>query len=65
MTEMQGVLKVSDSIEVKRQKEKNIEAVYAHGSMMLSLGQAQIPGLRNISHIHLLRQVDKMGRENS
>ena len=30
--------------------------------MMLSLGQAQIPGLRNTSQIHLLRQVDKVAR---
>lgn len=27
--------------------------------MMLSLGQAQVPGLRNINHVHYLRQVDK------
>ena len=34
----------------------------AHGSMMLSLGQAQAQGLRNIHHVHRLKQVDKQGK---
>ena len=61
MMEMQSSIKVSDSREVKRQKERTIEAVFTHGSMMLSLGQAQVPGLRNINYVHHLRQVDKQG----
>ena len=48
-----------------KDKRKNIEAVHVHGSMMLILGQAQILGLRNISQIHLLRQVDKKGRRKN
>ena len=59
MMEMQSSVKASDSMEVRRQKERTIEAVFIHGSMMLSLGQAQVPGLRNINHVHHLRQVDK------
>ena len=57
MIEMQGDQKASDSMEVKRQKGKTIDAVHNHGSIMLSLGQAQIPGPTNINHIHRLRQV--------
>ena len=49
-------------MEVRRQKEATIEAVFTHGSMMLSLGQAQVPGLRNIHHVHRLKQVDKLGK---
>ena len=30
--------------------------------MMLSLGQAQIPGLRNVNQVHHLKQVDKKGK---
>ena len=29
---------------------------------MLSLGHAQVQGLRNIHHVHCLKQVDKMGK---
>ena len=61
MVEMQGAQKASDSMEVKRQKGKNIDAVHGHGSIMLILGQAQIPGLTNINHIYRLRQVDRKG----
>ena len=49
-------------MEVKRIKEKTIDLVKAHGSMMLSLGQAQIPGLHNINEVHRLRKTDKNGR---
>ena len=62
MMEMQSSHKASDSMEVKRTKDKTIDAVKAHGSMMLSLGQAQIPGLHNINKVHCLRKVDKNGR---
>ena len=62
MTEMQSSIKASDSMEVRRQKEKNIGALFTHGSMMLSLGQAQVPGLRNINHVHQLGQVDNQGK---
>ena len=62
MTEMQSSIKASDSMEVRRQKDNITEAVFTHGSMMLSLGEAQVPGLRNINHIHHLRQVDKQAR---
>ena len=30
--------------------------------MILSLGHAQVPGLRNIHHAHHLKQVDKRGK---
>ena len=62
MMEMQSPIKASDSMEVRRQKEKNIGALFTHGSMMLSLGQAQVPGLRNINHVHQLGQVDNQGK---
>ena len=62
MMEMQNTVKASDSMEVSRQKEATIDAVMAHGSMMLSLGHAQVPMLRNIHHVHRLKQVDKMGK---
>ena len=62
MMEMQSNHKASDSMEIKRIKDKTIEAVYAHGSMMLSLGQAQIPGLYNINKVYHLRQVDRNGK---
>ena len=62
MMEMQSTVKASDSMEVRRQKEATIEAAFTHGSMMLSLGHAQVPGLRNIHHVHRLKQVDKMGK---
>ena len=61
MMKMQSNHKASNSMEVKRTKDKTIEAVKAHGSMMLSLGQAQIPGLYNINKVHHLRQVDRNG----
>ena len=59
---IQGAQKASDSMEAKRQKGETIDAVYAHGSMMLSLGQAQIPGLGNVNQINLLKQLDKKGK---
>ena len=62
MMEMQSNHKASHSMETKRTKDKTIEAVKAHGSMMLSLGQAQIPGLYNINKVHHLRQVDRNGK---
>ena len=62
MMEMQSPVKASDSMEVRRQKESTIEAVFTHGSMMLSLGQDQVPGLRNIHHVYRLKQVDKLGK---
>ena len=62
--EMQSNHKASNSMEIKRTKDKTIEAVKAHGSMMLSLGQAQIPGLWNVNKIHLLKQVDKKARSD-
>ena len=62
MMEMQSHVKVSDSVEVRRQKEATIDAVFTHGSMMLSLGQAQVPGLRNTHHAHRLKKVDKQGK---
>lgn len=49
-------------MEVKRVKDKPIDAAKAHGSMMLSLGQAQIPGLHNINKVYRLRKVDKNGK---
>ena len=61
MMEMQSSIKASDSTEVKRQNVAT-GAVFAHDSMMLSLGQAQVPGLRNINHAHRLKQVDKQGK---
>ena len=62
MMEMQSGHKASDSMEIKRTKDKTIEAVKAHGSMMLSLGQAQILCLHNINKVHHLRQEDKMAK---
>ena len=60
--EMQSNHKASDSMEIKRMKDKTIEAVYAHGSMMLSLGQARIPGLYNINKVHHIKQEDRNGK---
>lgn len=60
---MQGTQKASDSMEVKRRKEKTIDTLYARGSMMLIPGQAQIPGLGNVNQVHHLRQVDKRGKQ--
>ena len=62
MMEIQSSVKACDSMEVRRQKERTIEAAFTHGSMMLSLGQAQVPGPRNINHVHYLGQVDKQGK---
>jgi len=62
MMEMQSNHKANDSMEVKRIKEKTIESVKSHGSMMLSLGQARIPGLYNVNKVHLIKQVDKKGK---
>ena len=62
MMEMQSIVKASGSIEVRRQQEATIDAAMAHGSMMLSLEHAQGPGLRNMHHVHCLKQVDKMGK---
>ena len=59
---MQSNQKASDSMEIKRIKNETIDVVYAHGSMMLSLGQAQILGLYNINKVHHLRQVDRNGK---
>ena len=61
MMEMQSNHKANDSMEVKRIKEKTIESVKSHGSMMLSLGQARIPGLYNVNKVHLIKQVNKKG----
>ena len=60
--EMQSSHKSSDSMEVKRIKDKTIDSVKSHGIMMLSLGQAQIPGLHNINKVYRLRKVDKNGK---
>ena len=62
MMEMQSTVKASDSMKIRRQKEATIDAVFAHDSIMLILGHAQIPGLRNIHHVHRLKQMDKMGK---
>ena len=64
MMEMQSTVKTSNSMEARRQKEATIaiDAVMAHDSNMLSLWHAQVPGLRNIHHVHRLKQVDKWAR---
>ena len=62
MMEMQSGHKANDSMEIKRTKDKTIEAIKAHGSMMLSLGQAQMPDLYNINKVHHLRQVGRNGK---
>ena len=62
MMEMQSSHRASDSMDVKRTRDKTIESVKAHGSMMLSLGQAQIPGLHNANKVHHLRKMDKNGK---
>ena len=62
MMEMQSNHRASDSMKIKRIKNKTIETVYAHGSMMLSLGQAGIPGLHNVNKVHLIKQVDRKGK---
>ena len=57
--EIQGAQNASGSMKAKQQKKKTIDAVCIHGSMMLSLGQAQTPELRNANQIHYLKQVGK------
>ena len=60
--EMQSNHKSSDSVEVKRIKDKTIDSIKSHGSMQLCLGQAAIPGLHNITKVFRLRKVEKNGK---
>ena len=53
---MQATIGANDDMDVKQKKEKTIDVVFAHGSMMLSLGHTHVPGLRNIEQKHYTKQ---------
>ena len=59
--EMQASVGGNDDMAAKQKKNKTIDAVYAHGSMQLSLGHTLIPGLRNVEKVHHLKQIKKNG----
>ena len=55
-----GNVRVPESVRLyggQTTEGKTIEAAYAYGSMMPSLRQAQIQGLRNANQIYHLKQV--------
>ena len=55
--EMQTAVTTNNDMYVKQRKEKTIKVVYAHGSMMFSMGHTCVLGLRNIERIFRLRKV--------
>jgi hypothetical protein len=58
---MQSPVGGGDDMEAKQRKERTIQSVYAHGSMMLSLGHTYVPGLRNVDEIYRIKKLKKDG----
>ena len=54
--EMQTEITDNNDMYVKQKKEKVIEAVYTHGSCMLSLRHTYVPEPRNIEQKHNVKQ---------
>ena len=58
---MQAPVGANDDMAARQRKEKTIQAVYAHGSMQLSLGHTLVPGLRNVEKVYHIKQLKKDG----